>query len=56
MKAKQVFTNLYWLVFITISLWIIMSFVDVNYTNVTNAELAPWNLFEIIYQLSEEAL
>lgn len=50
MKAKQVF---YWLVCVTIPLWIIMSFVDVNYTNVTDAELAPWNLFEILYQWSE---
>lgn len=53
---KKALIVLYWVVFIAIVLWVVMSFMNVNYINVTNAELARWNLFEIIYQLSEEGV
>ena len=51
---KKIFNIVYWAIIIAISLWVAVSFVDVNHSNVTSAELAPWNLFEIIYQLSEK--
>lgn len=53
---KKIFDVIYWTLFIAISLWIVVSFMNVNYTNVTDAELASWNFFEILCQLAEEGM
>jgi hypothetical protein len=47
---KKILIATYWMVVIAISLWIMASFMDVNYCNIHFTDLAPWNFFEIIYQ------
>lgn len=53
---KKIFDIVYWTIFIAISLWVVVSFVNVNYANSTSAEIAPWNFFEILCQLAEEGM
>lgn len=55
MKTK-IFNTIYAMVMLAIIMWFSLSFMDVNATNLTDAELAPWNLFEILYKLSEEGI
>jgi hypothetical protein len=46
---RKILVCLCWAAFIIVALWAFMSFVDMDYTNITNAEPASWNLFEVVY-------
>lgn len=50
---KKFVNFIYWAIIVSLMTWTIASFVNTNMSNVGEAEIAAWNVFELASQFEE---